>query len=102
MADVLLPTGCDAACCPSPDVLDWLSASPVCVDPVSSDSPPNSKRYFLAMDSQSTTDSIRVPGGAPKLNCDPNGDRWTTDNATESNRIKVSRIRLKIICRRNL
>lgn len=90
MAFVLLPTvgAAGAGCCASPDVFDWLSFS-VCVEPVSSGSPPNSNRYFLAIDSQSTTLSIRVPGDWPKLNCEPNGDKWTTDNAVESRRKKV-------------
>lgn len=89
MAAVLFPTGgaAGAGCCASPDVFDWLSDS-VCTEPVSSGSPPNSKRYFLAIASQSTTFSIRVPACPAKLNCDPSGDRCTTDNATESVRRK--------------
>lgn len=43
---------------------------------------PIKARYFLAIDSQSATFSIRVV--FPKLSCDPSGLRWTTPTVTES------------------
>lgn len=82
MATLLLPIGAvdvgavvaAGAGCPDSDTFDVFSAS-VCVELVSSGSPPNNARYFLAIESQSTTFSMRVLGCCVKLTWEPSGDK---------------------------